>query len=145
MSQQPSAAPAETPLERALGQNEAVKDTVEQSAAELLVINAVLKQEVPPHIQTGEVAQALQKPTSWKPASRNRPKTSRRSTRRWSRKSASAPTSSANSPAPRRPSPRPPASLRPGKPLTGLAGLPRPSRGGHRCVINSSGFLPRIV
>jgi C4-dicarboxylate-specific signal transduction histidine kinase len=61
MSQQPSAAPAETPLERALGQNEAVKDTVEQSAAELLVINAVLKQEVPPHIQTGEVAQALQK------------------------------------------------------------------------------------
>jgi C4-dicarboxylate-specific signal transduction histidine kinase len=58
MSQQ---SPAETPLERALGQNEAVKDTVEQSAAELLVINAVLKQEVPPHIQTGEVAQALQK------------------------------------------------------------------------------------
>jgi C4-dicarboxylate-specific signal transduction histidine kinase len=61
MSQQPPAAPAATPLERALDQNEAVKDTVEQSAAELLVINAVLKQEVPPHIQTGEVAQALQK------------------------------------------------------------------------------------
>lgn len=61
MSQQPSAVPASTPLERALGQNEAVKDTVEQSAAELLVINAVLKKEVPPHIQTGEVAQALQK------------------------------------------------------------------------------------
>ncbi len=61
MSQQPSAASASTPLERALGQNEAVKETVEQSAAELLVINTVLKQEVPPHIQTGEVAQALQK------------------------------------------------------------------------------------
>lgn len=50
-----------TPLRQALEQNKAVKDTVEQSAAELLVINAVLKQEVPPHIQTGEVAQALQK------------------------------------------------------------------------------------
>ncbi|MEO7885207.1 MAG: hypothetical protein ABIR76_00485 [Polaromonas sp.] len=61
MPQQPSAAPAATPLERALGQNEAVKDTVEQSAAELLVINTVLKQELPPQIQTGEVAQALQK------------------------------------------------------------------------------------
>ena len=61
MSQQSSAAPDSTPLERALGQNEAVKDTVEQSAAELLIINTVLKQEVPPHIQTGEVAQALQK------------------------------------------------------------------------------------
>lgn len=61
MSQQPPAASAPTPLERALGQNEAVKDAVEQSADELLVINTVLKQEVPPHIQTGEVAQALQK------------------------------------------------------------------------------------
>jgi C4-dicarboxylate-specific signal transduction histidine kinase len=61
MSQQPSAAPAATPLERALGQNEAVKETVEQSAAELLVINTVLKQELPLHVQAGEVAQALQK------------------------------------------------------------------------------------
>ncbi len=50
-----------TPLQQALDQNEAVKDTVEQSAAELVVINAVLKQEVPAHLQTGEVAQALQK------------------------------------------------------------------------------------
>lgn len=49
------------PLKEALDQNELVKDTVEQSAAELLVINAVLKQELPPEVQTGEVAQALQK------------------------------------------------------------------------------------
>lgn len=55
----PSSPP--TPLQDALDQNEAVKDTVEQSAAELVVINAVLKQEVPPDVQTGEVAQALQK------------------------------------------------------------------------------------
>lgn len=63
MPQQRSAAlaPAQTPLERALGQNESVQDTVEQSAAELLVINTVLKQEIPPHVQTGEVAQALEK------------------------------------------------------------------------------------
>jgi C4-dicarboxylate-specific signal transduction histidine kinase len=50
-----------TSLERALDQNEAIQDTVEQSAAELCVINAVLKQEVPDHVQTGDVAQALQK------------------------------------------------------------------------------------
>ncbi|MEP6587198.1 MAG: hypothetical protein ABJA84_00380 [Polaromonas sp.] len=50
-----------TSLERALDQNEAVQETVEQSAAELCVINVVLKQEVPDHVQTGEVAQALQK------------------------------------------------------------------------------------
>lgn len=48
-------------MRQALTQNEAVKDTVEQSAAELVVINAVLKQEVPREAQTGEVAQALQK------------------------------------------------------------------------------------
>ena len=61
MPQQRSAASAPTPLEQALNQNESVKDTVEQSAAELLVINTVLKQEIPPHVQTGEVAQALEK------------------------------------------------------------------------------------
>ena len=32
-----------------------------QSAAELLVINTVLKQEIPGHLQTGDVGQALQK------------------------------------------------------------------------------------
>ncbi|MDB5891483.1 MAG: hypothetical protein JWP47_2314 [Polaromonas sp.] len=41
--------------------NEAVKEKVEHSAAELVVINAVLKQEVPPEVQTGDVAQALEK------------------------------------------------------------------------------------
>ncbi len=58
---QPVSSSPSTPLQDALDQNEAVKDTVEQSAAELVVINAVLKQEVPPHVQTGEVAQALRK------------------------------------------------------------------------------------
>ena len=60
---QPNNATAEreTPLDRALEKSEAVKETVEQSAQELLVINAVLKQEIPGHVQTGDVAQALQK------------------------------------------------------------------------------------
>ena len=49
------------PLARALDRNETVQDTVEESAAELVVINAVLKQEIPDHLQRGEVAQALQK------------------------------------------------------------------------------------
>ena len=48
-------------LAQALDRNEAVKEVVEQSAAELVVINAVLKQEIPDHIQVGDVAQALQK------------------------------------------------------------------------------------
>ncbi len=63
MPQQPSAVSASepTPLERALGQNEAVKDAVVQSADELMLINTVLKQEIPDHVQTGEVAHALQK------------------------------------------------------------------------------------
>ncbi|WP_341908880.1 hypothetical protein [Polaromonas sp. YR568] len=64
---QPSPAPSNdakksaTPLERALDKNEAVKETVEQSAAELVIVNAVLNQELPDHVQTGDVAQALQK------------------------------------------------------------------------------------
>ena len=58
MSQQTSQPSA---LSRALDQNASVKETVEQSAAELVVINAVLKQEIPGHVQTGEVAEALQK------------------------------------------------------------------------------------
>ncbi|MDB5868567.1 MAG: hypothetical protein JWP96_899 [Polaromonas sp.] len=55
------ASSAPTPLERALDHNVTIQDTVEQSAAELCVINAVLKQEVPEHVKTGDVAQALQK------------------------------------------------------------------------------------
>jgi C4-dicarboxylate-specific signal transduction histidine kinase len=57
----PTSSSAATPLVRALDQNEAVKETVEQSANELLVINAVLKQELPNEVQDGEVAQALRK------------------------------------------------------------------------------------
>lgn len=52
---------AATLLSRALDRNEAIKDIVEQSADELLVINTVLKQELPGQVQTGCVAQALQK------------------------------------------------------------------------------------
>jgi len=61
MSQKPSASPTPTPLERALDQNEIVKDAVVNSADELLVINTVLKHKIPGHVQTDEVAQALQK------------------------------------------------------------------------------------
>lgn len=57
----PNATDLPTPLARALEQNEAVQTIVEQSAAELVVINAVLKQEIPGHIQTGDVAHALQR------------------------------------------------------------------------------------
>lgn len=58
----PQSAPsADTPLERALDRNEAVEKTVKQTSAELFVINAVLKQEIPEHVQTGDVAQALEK------------------------------------------------------------------------------------
>lgn len=56
-----SATPAAVSLVRALDQNEAVRETVEQSANELLVINAVLKQELPNEVVAGEVAQALLK------------------------------------------------------------------------------------
>ncbi|MGV8805192.1 MAG: hypothetical protein ACWA6Y_09540 [Polaromonas sp.] len=59
---EPSAAPTSpTLLQQALDQNESVHETVEQSAAELVIINAVLKQEIPQTAQTGDVAQALQK------------------------------------------------------------------------------------
>lgn len=61
MSPKQPASPPTTPLARALDQNDAVKENIEQSAAELLLINTVLKQEIPDPVQTGEVAQALQK------------------------------------------------------------------------------------
>ena len=48
-------------LDRAREKNEAVKENIEQSAQELMVINAVLKQEIPDHVQTGDLAQALEK------------------------------------------------------------------------------------
>lgn len=50
-----------TPLERALEQNETAQTVVEQSAAELVIIHAVLKQELPENLQTGDVAHALQR------------------------------------------------------------------------------------
>ena len=53
--------PSARPLVKALHQNDSVKETVKQSADELLVINAVLKHGIPDHAQTGDVAQALEK------------------------------------------------------------------------------------
>lgn len=55
----PSADPSK-PLVKALHQNGTVKETVKQSADELLVINAVLKHGIPDDAQTGDVAQALE-------------------------------------------------------------------------------------
>ena len=48
------------PLVKALHQNGSVKETVKQSADELLVISAVLKHGIPDDAQTGDVAQALE-------------------------------------------------------------------------------------
>ena len=61
MSTHPNASFTPTSLEHALDQNEAIQATVEQSAAELCMVNAVLQQEVPEHVKTGDVAQALQR------------------------------------------------------------------------------------
>ena len=55
-----STLPLNTPLKRALDQNEMARDAVEQSADGLLVVNTVLQQELPGDSQSGEVAQALQ-------------------------------------------------------------------------------------
>ena len=56
-----SATDAPTPLARALERTETAKSVVEQSAAELVVIHAVLMQELPGHVQVGEVAHALRR------------------------------------------------------------------------------------
>lgn len=48
-------------LAQVLDRNEAVHDSVQQSATELIMINAVLKQEIPHPVQTGDVAHALQR------------------------------------------------------------------------------------
>ena len=58
---EPQAPAGASALAQALDRNEAVRDSVEQSAAELVMINAVLKQEIPDHVQTGDVAYALQR------------------------------------------------------------------------------------
>lgn len=57
----PSTHTAATALGRAREKNEAVQESIESSAQEMMVINAVLKQELPYSVQTGEVAQALEK------------------------------------------------------------------------------------
>ena len=57
----PSTPAAVTPLASALDKNETIQEVVEKSADELLVINTVLRQALPEHIQTGDVAQALRK------------------------------------------------------------------------------------
>jgi hypothetical protein len=49
------------PLVKALHQNDGVEEVVKQSADDLLVINAVLKKNIPEHSQMGELAQALHK------------------------------------------------------------------------------------
>ncbi len=61
VSHQPALARINGQLADAHKLNVQAQDKVEQSASELLVINAVLKQELPDHVQTGEVAQALRK------------------------------------------------------------------------------------
>ena len=57
----PDTTASSKPLVKALQQNDSVKETVKQSGDELLVINAVLKNGIPDHAQTGDVAQALEK------------------------------------------------------------------------------------
>lgn len=61
MSKQSATSTAPSPLARALDQNENAQEVVEQSASELVVINAVLKQELPDDTKVGEVSQALVK------------------------------------------------------------------------------------
>lgn len=50
-----------TPLASARDQNEAVQHNIEKSVAELELINTVLQQELPDHIQSDDVALALEK------------------------------------------------------------------------------------
>ena len=49
------------PLVKALHQNDGVEEVVKQSADDLLVINAVLKKNIPEQSQMGDLAQALDK------------------------------------------------------------------------------------
>lgn len=52
---------ATRPLVKALHQNDGVEEVVKQSADDLLVINAVLKKNIPERSQMGDLAQALDK------------------------------------------------------------------------------------
>lgn len=60
-SPEPQAPASASTLAHALERNEAARDSVEASAAELVMINAVLKQEIPDDVQIGDVAYALQR------------------------------------------------------------------------------------
>lgn len=55
----PAPDPAE-PLKQALTQTQQVQAKLNSGAQELFVISEVLKQEVPPEVRTGDVAQALE-------------------------------------------------------------------------------------
>ena len=57
----PFPAGAHPPLGEALNQTIEVKEKIEGVGDELLILNTVLKQEIPETLQTGEVAQALEK------------------------------------------------------------------------------------
>ena len=46
-------------LAHALDQNKAIQESVGQSAAELLVVSAVLSQEIPDEVKTDEITQAI--------------------------------------------------------------------------------------
>ena len=48
-------------LAKALEQNDAVEESIKQSADELMLVNAVLKTEVPVHAHSADVAVALEK------------------------------------------------------------------------------------
>ena len=51
----------QTPLDRAIDHAGSVKEAVKDSADELFMVNTVLKQEIPPPLRVGDVAQALKK------------------------------------------------------------------------------------
>ena len=64
MSKKKSAHPSShitRPLVKALHQNDSVEEVVKESADDLLVINAVLKKNIPEHSRKGDLAQALDK------------------------------------------------------------------------------------
>ncbi len=54
-------AASNTPLARARDQNEAAQQSIEKSVVELELINTVLQQELPDHVQSQDVALALEK------------------------------------------------------------------------------------
>ena len=57
----PAPTHATRPLLKALDQNDNIEKVVKQSADELLVVNAVLKKNIPSDTQQGDLAQALDK------------------------------------------------------------------------------------